>query len=138
MKLTLIERPAWASEPCLEVEGVSEDEYANLRLGRVEMLAVVHREVDSYVHDLELCSDSPGMFPERSRLAGTYYLGDELYVAHRDPDWFQIGVRCRLLELPKPGMARPDDYLGLQVWLRCLPGRWKAYEVFRNTDSSVI
>jgi hypothetical protein len=30
-----------------------------------------------------------------------------------------------------------DDYLGLEVWLRCDPVKW-TFDLFRNTDSSVI
>jgi hypothetical protein len=37
-----------------------------------------------------------------------------------------------------PGVDREDDYLGLEVWLKCVPGRWSSFEVFRNTDSSSI
>ena len=44
----------------------------------------------------------------------------------------------RCLEKPKAGVDRDDDYLGLRVWLRCFPGRWSSFEVFRNTDSSSI
>jgi hypothetical protein len=32
---------------------------------------------------------------------------------------------------------RAQDYLGLDVWLRCDPGKW-TFSVFRNTDSSSI
>jgi hypothetical protein len=31
-----------------------------------------------------------------------------------------------------------DGYLGLEVWLKCVPGRWASSEVLRNTDSSSI
>jgi hypothetical protein len=51
---------------------------------------------------------------------------------------FVVSVMCRCLEPPKACVDRDDDYLGLQVWLRCVPGRWSSFEVFRNTDSSSI
>lgn len=71
-------------------------------------------------------------------MTGEYYIGRESYIAHCDPEWFQISVFCRCLEHPRRGISRPDDYLGLEVWLRCEPGRWSSFKVFRNTDSSSI
>ena len=41
---------------------------------------------------------------------------------------FVVSIRCRCLEPPKAGGGRDDDYLGLQVWLWCLPGRWASFE----------
>lgn len=67
-----------------------------------------------------------------------YDIGGESYLAHRNPEWIQISIRCRFLEHPLPGMPRENDYLGLEVWLKCEPGRWSSFEVFRNTDSSAI
>jgi hypothetical protein len=48
----------------------------------------------------------------------------------------RLVIRC--LEPPKPGVDREDDYLGLEVRLKCVPGRWASFEVSRNTDSSSI
>jgi hypothetical protein len=77
-------------------------------------------------------------FPHRRRLTGSYYIGGEMYEAHADPAVIAVSIQCRCLEHPRAGMDRVGDYLGLQVWLRCYPGRWATFEVFRNTDSSVI
>lgn len=71
-------------------------------------------------------------------MTGAYYIGAESYIAHRNPAWFQINVNCHFLEHPKAGVDRDDDYLGLEVWLKRVPGRWSSFEVFRNTDSSFI
>jgi hypothetical protein len=102
-------------------------------------LKAVHREVEAYLNDPRLVFDGDADgFPHRRRLTGSYYIGGESYIAHRDPPWVQIGVMCRCLEPPKPGVVREDDYLGLEVWLRYVPGRWSTFEVFRNSDSSSI
>ena len=114
-------------------------EYAAIQRHRNQLLRVVHREVEAYLNDprLVFVGDEEG-FPHRRRLTGAYYIGGESYEAHRDPALFVISVMCRCLEPPKAGVDRDDDYLGLQVWLKCEPGRWAAFEVFRNTDSSSI
>ena len=137
-RMTRIEPPTWATQPSLRVTGVSVSEYAKIRRRRARMLAAVHREVESYLNDprLYFVGDEEG-FPHRDRLTGEYYIGRESYTAHDDPRWFQIGVMCRCLGRPEPGVRRADDYLGLEVWLKCVPGRW-TFSVFRNTDSSSI
>lgn len=94
------------------------------------MIDVVHCEVEDYPNEEGLVyeGDAEG-FPHRSRLAGTYYLGSESYIAHRDPTWFQISVMCRCLGRPKRGVDRENDYLGLEVWLKCVPGaRWRVQQ----------
>jgi hypothetical protein len=104
-----------------------------------EISKVIHSEVEAYLNDPRLVFDgNQEGFPHRRRLTGAYYIGSESYIAHRDPKWFQISVMCRFLEPPKPGVDREDDYLGLEVWLKCVPGRWSSFEVYRNTDSSSI
>jgi hypothetical protein len=135
--MTRIEPPDWATQPDLSITAVTVAEYAAIQRHREKLLRAVHREVEAYLNTPGLYGEGEN-FPDRLRLTGAYYIGSESYIAHRDSAWFQIGVLCRCLELPKPGLGREDDYLGMEVWLRCVPGRWASFEVFRNTDSSSI
>jgi hypothetical protein len=138
-RMKRVEPPLWATQPDLSITGVTVGEYAAIQRHRDKMLRIVHREVEAYLSDPGLVFDGDAEgFPHRRRLTGAYYLGSESYIAHRDPAWFQISVMCRCLEPSKPGVDREDDYLGLEVWLKCVPGRWASFEVFRNTDSSSI
>jgi hypothetical protein len=132
-----VDPPDWATQPCLEIDSLTAAEFATIQRHRALLLKIVHREVENYLNDPLLCPEG-GSFPDRLRLTGEYYIGAESYTAHREPDWFQISVMCRCLEHPKAGVPREDDYLGLEVWLKCVPGRWARFEVFRNTDSSTI
>ena len=137
--MTRTEPPDWAIQPDLSIYRVTVAEFAAIQRHREKLLKVVHREVERYLNDPRMVfeGDEAG-FPHRSRLTGEYYIGGESYTAHHDPSWFQISIMCRCLEHPKPGVDRDDDYLGLEVWLRSAPRRWATFEVFRNTDSSVI
>ena len=100
---------------------------------------MVHHEVEKYLNTrgLYFKSDADG-FPNRSCMTGQYYLSDESYYGNLLPGAIQISIFCRCLRRPwLPGATEPEDYLGLEVWLRCVPGKWK-FKVFRNTDSSSI
>jgi hypothetical protein len=139
LRLMRIEPPQWAMQPDLRIYGVTVAAYAAIQQHREKMLAVIHQAVEAYLNDplLVFDGDEDG-FPHRRRLTGAYYIGDELYQALADPAAFTISIMCRCLERSKPGVDRDDDYLGLQVWLKCFPGQWSSFEVFRNTDSSSI
>lgn len=138
-RVARIDPPVWATQPDLSVTGVTVAEYAAIQRHREKLLRAVQREVTSYLNDPRLVFDGDeDGFPHRRRLTGAYYVGGESYIAHRAPPWFQISVMCRFLEPPKAGVPRDDDYLGLEVWLKCVPGKWASFEVFRNTDSSSI
>ena len=138
-RMTRIEPPEWAMQPDLSITGVTVGDYASIQRHRGKLLRVVHREVEKYLNDPRLVFDGPEEgFPHRHRLAGTYYIGGESYIAHRNPAWFQISIMCRCLEPAKSGVPGGGDYLGLEVWLKCVPGQWASFEVFRNTDSSSI
>ena len=139
LRMTLIELPEWADEPKRNVVDVSAEDYAAIQHQRNKLLQAVHSAVEAYVNDPQLCFDvDEDGFPQRSRLTGAYYIGSESYIAHHGPEWFQISVMCRCLEPPKQGMDREDDYLGLEVWIKCVPGHWSSFEMCRNTDSSSI
>ena len=137
LRLKRVEPPTWATQPDLSVTGVTVAEYAAIQRHRDKLLRAVHREVERYLNTPGLFGEGEG-FPDRLRMTGAYYIGGESYTAHREPGWFQISVLCRCLEHPKAGVDREDDYLALEVWLKCQPGRWSAFKVFRNTDSSSI
>jgi hypothetical protein len=138
-QLIRVAPPAWATQPSRRISCITVEEYAAIQRHRDKLLNVVHCEVEAYLNDPTLVfeTDEDG-FPNRGRMTGAYYIADESYIAHRDEHWFQISVMCHFLEFPKPGMNREDDYLGLEVWLKCVPGQWHLFEVFRNTDSSSI
>ncbi len=136
-RLTRIEPPDWATQPDLSIFNVTVAEYTAMQRHRERILWAVQREVEEYINTPDQYGEGES-FPDRLRMTGTYYIGSESYIAHRDPTWFQISVQCRCLERPKTGVPRDDDYLGLEVWLRCVPQRWASFEVFRNTDSSSI
>lgn len=136
-RLTRIDPPDWATQPEFIIDAVTVFEFAAIQRHREKLLRAVHPEVEAYMNDPRLYGVSES-FPDRVRMTGAYYIGRESYTAHRGPTWFQISVQCRCLERPKPGVPRDDDYLGLEVWLKCVPGQWSSFEVFRNTDSSSI
>ncbi len=135
--LTRIEPPEWATQPDLSITGVTVAEFAAIQRHRAKLLRAVQQEVESYLNTPGLYAEGES-FPDRLRMTGAYYIGRESYIAHRHQPWFQISVMCRCLEHPKAGVSREDDYLGLEVWLKCVAGRWSSFEVFRNTDSSSI
>jgi hypothetical protein len=135
--LTRIEPPDWATQPDLAITAVTVAEYAAIQRQRDKLLRRVHREIEEYLNTPGMYGESES-FPDRLRMTGAYYIGAESYIAHRDPVWFQISIMCHCLEHPKVGVDRDDDYLGLEVWLKCVPPRWSSFEVFRNTDSSSI
>jgi hypothetical protein len=137
-RMTRIEPPKWATQLELRVTLVTVAEYAAIQRHRDKLLKAVHRAVEAYLNDPRLVfeGDEDG-FPHRKRLTGTYYIGGESYRAHSNPVWFQIGVKCRCLEPPSEDRDE-GDYLGLDVWLKCVPERWASFEVYRNTDSSSI
>lgn len=136
-RLTRVEAPDWATQPDLNVGGVTVAEYSELQQHRDVLLKTVHQEIENYLNTPGLYGEGES-FPDRLRMTGTYYIATESYFAHRDPVWFQISIKCHCLEHPKAGVDRDDDYLGLEVWLKCIPGRLLSFEVFRNTDSSSI
>lgn len=138
-QIARIEPPEWATQPRLDISRVTVAEYKAIQQRREELLRAVHTEVEAYLNNPELVYDGDEEgFPHRGRLTGTYYIGDETYVAYCEPARFEVSIECRCLEAPKPGLSREDDYLGLKVWLKCVPGRWETFEACGNTDSSSI
>ena len=135
--MTRIEPPEWTTQPDLSIANVTVADYRAIQRHRDKMLKAVHREIETYLNTPGLYGEGKS-FPDRLRMTGAYYLGGESYIAHRNPAWFQISVMCRCLKQPWAAEDRDSDYLGLEVWLKCVPGRWSSFEVFRNTDSSSI
>lgn len=136
-RLARVEVPLWAKQPSLRIHQVTVADYAAIQRHRDKLLRVVHREIETYLNTPGLYGEGES-FPDRLRLTGTYYIGGEYYSTYDNTDSFQISIECRCLERPKAGVPREDDYLGLEVWLNCVRGHWSKFEVFRNTDSSVI
>ncbi|MCE9553700.1 MAG: hypothetical protein K8T91_10060 [Planctomycetes bacterium] len=132
-----IEPPDWATQPDLSIMNVTVAEYTSIQRHRDTLLQAVQREIETYLNTPGLFGEGRS-FPDRLRMTGEYYIGAESYIAHRNPVWYQISVMCHCLERAKGSRGRDDDYLGLEVWLKCVPGNWSSFEVFRNTDSSSI
>ena len=100
---------------------------------REQILEELHRRLEQFVNDPELCSSDPRVaspgsevepFPLRGRLAGTYYIGSETYcdcTDRSDRPSYDLVVFFRLQEVPwAPGQV-DCDYLGLEarayLWL---------------------
>jgi len=124
LKLTRITKPDYATQAEVWLENIKQSTYQSIQQHRSEMLAVlVGNEDDS--------------FPSSSKMTGEYYIGDESYCAHVGPVWIQIGIQTRFLEKQWRDDQKDFDYLGLEVWIRCVPDDW-LFTIFRNTDSSSI
>lgn len=136
-RLMRIEPPDWATQQDLSITAVTVAEYAAIQRHRDKLLRAVQRQVEEYLNTAGLYGEGES-FPDRTRMTGAYYIGAETYIAHRNPVWFQISIKCHCLKTPWGTVNRDSDYLGLEVWLKCVPGRWSSFEVFRNTDSSSI
>ena len=138
-RMTRVEPPVWATQPEVRITRVTVSQYAALQQHRDKMLRVVHREVESYLNDPQLVFDGDeDGFPHRRRLTGAYYLGGESYRAYTEPAVLVIGIMCRCLATPTRGKKREGDYLGLEVWLKCVPRRWSSFEVYRSTEASSL
>lgn len=135
--MKLVAPPTWVDRLDLKLTDTSAAEYVAIQNQRDQLLRVVQFEIENYLNTPGLYGEGVS-FPDRSRMTGTYYIRSESYTAHNEPRWIHIRIMCHCLEYPKAGMPREDDYLGLEVWLKCLPGQWGSFEVFRNTDSSSI
>jgi len=130
-RVSLIEAPTWARRPRVDLEGVSETELAAIQLHRAALIASVQSAVEQWLRDV----DESALFPNRAKLAGSFYVGDELYERGEEGS-IRISIFCRCLERPKPGSEREDDYLGLEVWLNYVEGS-ATFEV-SDIDSSSI
>ena len=113
--------------------GISAEEAQLFQRRRNEILALVAAEVQRYVNE-QAAPPGDDSFPEQGRLTGEFYIGGETYTKHPDAGWYQIGIKARCLGHASVGT---DDYLGLDIWVRYVPGEDR-FEIYRNTDSSVI
>lgn len=130
-RVSLIEAPTWARRPRVDLEGVSETELAAIQLHRAALIASVQSAVEQWLRDV----DENALFPNRAKLTGSFYVGDELYERGEEGN-IRISIFCRCLERPKLGTDREDDYLGLEVWLNYVEGS-ATFEV-SDIDSSSI
>jgi hypothetical protein len=129
--------PAWAPDYArgqIKLDGVSQQEHESLQQRLGEILRLVDAEVERYVSDNTL--DGDDSFPERDRLTGEFYVGHERYSKKADQGWFRISIFCRYLEGSGAGSEGEDDYLGLEVHLRCDPGSG-ACSVLDTDESSI-
>ena len=136
--------PAHARGAVERSEGLDESDFQAIQEHRESTLAVVHATVESYLRTMTF----EGGFPCRDRLTGEYYIGSEWYGTALDPycdpvsrivivPRYRIRFRVRCLQWPRPPhVPEFDDYLGLDIDIRCDPGAWRLC-VF-GCDSSVI
>ena len=137
-RITRLELPGWAQQPDTDFNNIRLSDYHAIQQHRKQMLDVVHQEVEAYLNTPSLYTEGgDDVFPDRSRMSGEYYVGDESYTGHVGPVWIQVGITCRCLEKPSRPGQEDRDYLGLEVWVRCDPPNW-SFTIFRNTDSSAI
>jgi hypothetical protein len=136
--------PAHARGVVQRSDGFAEEAYQAVQGHREAILALLHATVESYLRDMAFDDG----FPRRDRLTGEYYIGSECYSVAinpcRDPvsgvvfvPCYRVNFRVRCLQWPRPPhVPRFDDYLGLDVDIRCDPDEWRLC-VF-GCDSSVI
>ncbi|MCI0560691.1 MAG: hypothetical protein MN733_19575 [Nitrososphaera sp.] len=136
-----IELPSWAKVSPVEILNLSDAEFQAIQQHRGDILSVVQDEVERYLNtDMLVFEEGEEGFPNRGRLTGEYYIGNELYekmTQQGEGDVVVVGIKTRFLEKPfYPGQDE-FDYLGLDVWIACDLSRW-TFTICRNTDSSVI
>lgn len=140
-RMKRIERPRWSDEPDIWLNDMRLADYEAIQKRRRQMLKAVHQEIENYLNTTGLYyeyeDEANESFPNRFQMTGEYYIGYESYTAHVGPVWFQVSIKCHCLGRRTPKKRQADDYLGLEVWLRCDPDKW-TFTIFRNTDSSVI
>ena len=130
-RVSQIEVPTWARRPQVQLEGVSESELAAIRVHRAALVAAVQSAVEKWLNDV----GENALFPDRAKLTGNFYVGDELYERGEEGN-IRISIFCCCLERPQPLTDREDDYLGLEVWLNYVEGS-VTFEV-SDIDSSSI
>lgn len=101
------------------------------------MLSVVHGAVTEYVNDPDLVCDLEGHFPQKERLTGEYYVGNEYYETEVGPVHYIISIQTRFMEKPWLPNQSDFEYLGLEVWLACYPEKDWEFSV-TGIDSSSI
>jgi hypothetical protein len=137
-KLTRIDQPSWAKPSRIQLECLEKSDFDILQQYREIMLDVVHQEVESYLNTPELyCEGDTEGFPNISRMTGEYYIGDESYWTQMDTQEFRMSIFCCFLSHPTFEHQIDLDYLGLEIWMTFDPSN-ASFEIYRNTDSSVI
>lgn len=137
MKTSRIRTPSWARERQVSTNGIPADVMARLHAAHEMILSAVHGRYQPISRTL-----SSFLIPwmnsrARSASPGTTMLATSITslmpkpAATRFPSW------CTAWPTPFPGQTRPDDYLGLSLWLESDP-EVSTFHAFRNTDSSAI
>jgi hypothetical protein len=114
-------------------DAITPSERDALQQRRADILALVDATVEEYANN-GCAPPGEDWFPEQARLTGEFYIGSESYHKLVGADWCQVRVEARCLGR---GVGGPDDYLGLDVWLRYDPGDGRLW-IHRNPDSMVI
>jgi len=145
LHMTRIALPEWARGFILEVdEQFGEEEYRRLSTHRVQILDAVQEAVEQYIND-DNCVTDGGLFPQRDRMTGEYYISSERYSIYREPlpqrerwgerQWaFSFSAHC--LEKRWLDSQTDFDYLGLEVHFLWEPAGQRI--TFGGTDSSSI
>lgn len=133
---TRIDLPAWACSPKVRLYEISQPKYEATQGHRGTIMDLVHDEVTKYLNTPDLVFVDEEGFPNISRMTGEYYLSDESYELHCNPEWIQIGIMTRFLEKKRLERQVDLDYLGLEVWIRGDPTTWDL-EIL-GVDSSSI
>ena len=135
-RMTRVAAPDWADPAEVWLHDIRLSDYQAIQEHRERLLEAVHGAVEKYLNTRGLYFSSDDYFPNRKRMTGDYYLSDESYHGNV-PGGFKISVYCCCLRKPwLPEQTGPDDYLGLCVWLFCVPGKW-SFKV-QATDSSAL
>lgn len=105
--------------PRKDYDSVNTEEIEQLDGHSEALYTVVAHELERYVNDDTLCSID-GMFPERNRLTGKYYMVSEYYSRDAATGTYKIAIQAALTEAFVGGVVTSPvemDYLGLEVWL---------------------
>ena len=143
-KMVRVPVPAWAPAHARGAVKFAEnaDKYGDavtsaerdaLKRRRDDILALTDMKVEEYVND-GCAPPDEGWFPEQARMTGEFYIGSESYHKLVGAKWCQVCVRVRCLGR---GSAGPEDYLGLDIWVRYDPAEDRLW-AHRNPDSSVL
>ncbi|SMP80461.1 hypothetical protein SAMN06265222_1541 [Neorhodopirellula lusitana] len=130
-----IARPKWTREFIVDVE-IPQERFREIQSARADLESAVHESVVDYLTEPDICFDDDN-FPSTRQMNGEYYLGDEWYVHHADTDVYHCSVMARCLAV-SAGERPLDDYLGLEVHLRWVPGNGSFDKSWGSVDSSAI
>jgi hypothetical protein len=136
--------PAHARGAVRLCEGVTNEAYLAVQKHRDSILTLLHTTVEEYLRHMTFENG----FPDCDRLTGEYYIGSESYCVASDPcrdpisqivlvPCYRVNFGVRCLQWPRPPhVPEFDDYLGLDIDIRCDPAHWRLF-VFACDSSSI-